>query len=94
MSTKVDPARIKIVWQDPAMMQIGKSGVTDGAVRELNRLLKAHKYMKIRILRSALDAGLSKEQIVDLVCEKTGARSGGIRGNTAVIYKLKGMKSS
>jgi RNA-binding protein len=94
MTKKPDLERIKIVWQDPVMMQIGKSGVSEGAVKELDRLLKEHKYMKIRILRSALDTGLSKEQLIEKVCERTGAVLAGTRGNTAVIYRLKGKKTS
>ena len=94
MTKKPDLERIKIVWQDPVLMQIGKSGVSEGVVKELDRLLKEHKYMKIRILRSALDTGLSKEKLLETVCERTGAVLAGTRGNTAVIYRLKGKKSS
>ena len=94
MTIKPDPERIKIIWQDPVMMQIGKSGISEGVIRELDRLLKEHKYMKIRILRSALDTGLTKEQLLETLCEKTGAKSVGTRGNTSVIYRLKGMKAN
>ena len=94
MTKKPDLERIKIVWQDPVLMQIGKSGVSEGIVKELDRLLKEHKYMKIRILRSALDTGLTKEKLLETVCEKTGAILVGMRGNTAVIYRLKGKKTS
>ena len=81
-----DPVRIKIVWQDPVMLQVGKGGISEGLIKEAKRLLKEHKIMKIRLLRSALDSG-TKKQLAELFCEKTGAGLIGIRGNTAVDFK-------
>ena len=85
-----DVKRIQIVWQDPAMMQIGKGGVSDSVVEEANRLLKKHQYIKVRVLRNAVGKG-SKTEIVELLCQKTGANLDGFRGNTAVIYKTRKM---
>ena len=85
---KPDPVRVGIAWQDPAMMNIGKGGVSDGVVKETKRLLKKHKYIKVRLLRSALTENSSKDEIVQSLCLTTGARMVGIRGNTAVIYKI------
>ncbi|MFW9787819.1 MAG: YhbY family RNA-binding protein [Candidatus Thorarchaeota archaeon] len=87
-----DPIRIKITWQEPAMMQVGKAGVSDSVVEEAKRLLKRHQYIKVRMLRSAIGE-LSKSEIVGILCEKTGARLAGVRGNTAVIYKTRGSRS-
>jgi len=83
---EADPTRVKIAWQDPAMAQIGKGGVSDSLVKEIVRLLKRHQYIKVRMLRSALGEDAKSELIVSL-CEKTGARLVGIRGNTAVIFR-------
>lgn len=83
---EMDPNRIKIAWQDPVMLQVGKGGISEGLIKEARRLLKEHKIMKIRILRSALD-DLTKQQLVKLFCEKTGAGLVGIRGNTAVVFR-------
>ncbi len=91
---KPDQTRISITWQEPAMLQIGKAGVSEGSIKEIDRLLKEHKYMKIRILRTAMDSGLTKEQLLDEICNKTGAQLVGIRGNTAVVYRLKGKRAS
>ncbi len=82
-----DPTRISIVWQESAMMQIGKAGLTDRVVGEAKRLLKTHKYIKVRALRSSVDE-IPKEDLFRQLCDKTGATLAGIRGNTAVIYKL------
>ncbi len=93
MRDNKDPERIKIAWQDPAMMQIGKGGVSESVVKEALRLLKKHQYMKIRVLRTAIGE-TSKIDLVESLCEKTGAKLAGFRGNTAVIYKSRTMKSS
>ena len=79
---------INIAWQDPAMIQIGKGGVSDNLVKETVRLLKKHKYIKVRMLRSALDT-MTKQELMTTLCEKTGATFEGLRGNTGVMYKLR-----
>ncbi|UCH03762.1 MAG: YhbY family RNA-binding protein [Candidatus Thorarchaeota archaeon] len=85
---KPDPARVGIAWQEPAIMNIGKGGVSDGLVKEAKRLLKKHKYIKVRLLRSTMSENPSKNDIVQKLCLSTGAKLVGIRGNTAVIYKI------
>jgi RNA-binding protein YhbY len=83
-----DPVRVGITWQEPAMLQIGKSGLTDGIMKEAKRLLNKHRYMKVRFLRSALESK-SKDSAIVSLCEQIGAGLAGIRGNTAVIYKIR-----
>jgi RNA-binding protein len=88
-----DPIRIKITWQEPAMMQVGKAGVSDSVVEEARRLLKKHQYIKVRILRNALGES-NKLDLMKLICERSGATFAGVRGNTAVIYKTRGSRST
>ena len=82
-----DKTRINITWQDPAIMQIGKSGLSEGIIKETKRLLKKHKYIKVRLLRSAA-ASNSKKDIFEALAKGTGSTLVGIRGNTAVLFKL------
>lgn len=89
MKDKVDPERIKITWQEPVMLQIGKGGISEGIVTEAKRLLKKHKYIKVRLLHAAGGDKYTKRGFFDNLCSKTGATLTGIRGNTAVIYKLR-----
>jgi RNA-binding protein len=79
MSPGPDPIRIKITWQEPAMMQIGKAGVSDSVVEEAKRLLKRHQYIKVRILRSAIGE-FNKLDLMKLLCERSGATFAGVRG--------------
>ncbi|MHA1950478.1 MAG: YhbY family RNA-binding protein [Candidatus Thorarchaeota archaeon] len=92
MKDVVDKKRIQIAWQEPSMTQIGKGGVSDNVIEEVKRLLKKHRYMKVRILRNAI-GDTNKTELVKLLCQKTGARLDGMRGNTAVIYKTRGMRN-
>ena len=80
MKSEADPARVSIAWQDPAMAQIGKGGVSDNLVKETIRLLKKHQYIKVRMLRSALGED-NKLELINSLCERTGARLAGVRGN-------------
>ena len=82
-----DPVKVGIAWQDPALMQVGKSGITEGVVGETKRLLKKHRYMKVRLLHSSVGEKDSKQSVFETLCDRTGARLVGIRGNTAVIFK-------
>lgn len=88
MSEERHRIRINIAWQDPAMVQVGKGGVSDDLVKETIRLLKKHNYIKVRMLRSAIDT-MTKKELMETLCERTGAIFAGLRGNTAVIYKIR-----
>lgn len=88
MKAEADPTRVSIAWQEPAMAQIGKSGVSDNLVKEIVRLLKKHQYIKVRILRSSLGEA-SKAELINELCTKTRAHLAGTRGNTAVIFRYR-----
>jgi RNA-binding protein YhbY len=87
--TGTNAAKLKIVWQDPVMLQIGKGGISEGTVSEAKRLLKKHKIIKVRLLRSAGGDKHTKQGFFEDLCQQTGAKLAGIRGNTGVIYKLR-----
>jgi RNA-binding protein len=90
-TNKPDPVKVGIAWQDPAMMQIGKSGMTDGVIEEAKRLLKKHKYVKVRLLQSSIRENSSKQTLFENLCSKAGAKLIGIRGNTAVMFRVRSM---
>lgn len=85
---KPDPVRVGIAWQDPAAMQIGKSGMTEGVIEEAKRLLKKHKYIKVRLLHSSIGENDSKQTLFENLSAKAGAKLIGIRGNTAVLFRV------
>jgi RNA-binding protein YhbY len=79
--------RVAIAWNDPVMLQIGKGGLSEGTVAEAKRLVKKHKYVKVKLLRSTGADKYSKHGIFEELCNQCGAGLAGVRGNTAIIYK-------
>ncbi|MGI6594863.1 MAG: YhbY family RNA-binding protein [Christensenellales bacterium] len=63
---------------------IGKDGVTDIIVKELNALLEARELIKITINKNS---GLTAEEAINEVCEKTGANPVSAIGGKIIIYK-------
>lgn len=86
---KPDLNRIKIAWNEPVLLQIGKNGITEGTVREAKRLLKSHRYIKVRLLRSTGDDKHTKRAVFEELCRLSDAKLAGVRGFTAVIYKIR-----
>jgi Predicted RNA-binding protein containing KH domain, possibly ribosomal protein len=75
MAARIEPAT-----------HIGKNGVTDSLVEEINRQLKDNKLIKVKVLKSAMDS-MSREEIARLLAEKTGAELIEVKGNTVVLFK-------
>ena len=64
---------------------IGKNGVTDAVVEEVNILLDSHELVKGKVLETAL---LSAREACDAVCEATGAEGVQVVGTKFVIYRF------
>jgi RNA-binding protein len=65
---------------------IGKNGVTDSLIEEINRQLKDNKLIKVKILKSAMES-MPREEIASRLAAKTGAELIEVRGNTVVLFK-------
>lgn len=85
--TAPDEYSIGLAWQEPVMLQIGKSGLSEGIVKEAKRLLKNHEYVKLRLLRSARSQVESQKNLLKNLCHQTSAILVGTRGHTALLYK-------
>lgn len=88
-TTQPDPDMIATTWNEPAMIQVGKGGISEGLIAEAKRIIKKHKYVKVKLLKSTGADKHTKGAIFEELCSKTGSRLAGIRGNTAVIYRLR-----
>lgn len=86
-NTQPNSERVSITWNEPVMLQIGKGGLSEGTITEAKRLVKKHKYLKVKLLRSTGADKHSKQGIFEDLCRQCGAGLAGVRGNTAVIYK-------
>ena len=69
-----------------ASIRIGKSGITEGILAELNKKLKDIKLVKIKLLRAALEE-IDKKKVGDELAEKTRSMHVQTIGNCVILYK-------
>jgi RNA-binding protein len=67
-------------------VQIGQGGLTDRVVAEIDRALKAHELVKVKILDGDRDA---RQAIGDEICERTDAAFVQRVGKVLVIWRPK-----
>ena len=68
------------------VVRLGKSGVSDAFVKEVEKLLKKRKLIKIKMLKSGLGGSDSKE-IAKELAEKTGSVLVELVGMVIVLYR-------
>ena len=68
------------------IFQIGKSGVTDVLVEQLNNALEARELIKINVLETAPD---SKKDIAEEIALRTDSILVQILGNKITLYKAR-----
>lgn len=67
-----------------ATLHIGKEGVTEGVVAQLNVLLENHELVKGKVLESAM---VTPKTVSEALCEETGADGVQIIGTKFVLYR-------
>ncbi len=78
----------EIVQQKRADVIIGKNGLTDGVLREIDRHLEDKGVVKVKALRSALKVtGLNRRELAERVASVLGAELLDVRGRTFVLYR-------
>lgn len=68
------------------ILNIGKNGVTDTVIEELNKQLKANRLVKVRILKSA-EEGKDVKVIAEEIAAATRSTLIEVRGRTVVLYR-------
>jgi len=68
------------------ILNIGKNGVTETLIEELNKKLKANRLVKVRVLKSA-EEGKDLKTIADEIAEATRSTLIDVRGRTVVLYR-------
>ncbi len=86
---RVNLKRLKeVVQQGPADVIIGKNGLSEGVLREIDRRLKEKGVIKVKALKSAIAVtGLDRRELARRVAEAVGARLLDVRGRTFVLYR-------
>jgi Predicted RNA-binding protein containing KH domain, possibly ribosomal protein len=68
------------------ILNIGKNGVTETLIEELNKQIKANRLVKIRILKSA-EEGKDLKAIAEEIATATKSTLIEVRGRTVVLYR-------
>lgn len=68
------------------ILNIGKNGITDSLILEIEKVLKARKLVKIKLNRSAIE-DKDKKEIVKEIVARTGAELIDFVGFNIVLYK-------
>ncbi|AKB16995.1 MULTISPECIES: YhbY family RNA-binding protein [unclassified Methanosarcina] len=68
------------------ILNIGKNGVTESLIEELNNKLKVNRLVKVRVLKSA-EEGKDLKTIADEIAVSTRSTLIDVRGRTVVLYR-------
>ncbi|MGI5948834.1 ribosome assembly RNA-binding protein YhbY [Peptoniphilus sp.] len=66
------------------LIQVGKDGVNEGFLTQLDKLLEDHELVKIKVLQNS---PVDVEEIVDEIMEKTNAEFVQMIGSKLTIYR-------
>jgi RNA-binding protein YhbY len=75
---------------DPTLevtIRVGKSGLTDSVVSELNSQLKTRTMVKAKLNRGLADDSADRQNLWQMLAEQTSSKLILMRGNIAVFYR-------
>ena len=76
--------------EDIYTVRIGKSGLSQGVIKELDKALDVHGIVKVKMLRSFREpAELDRHTLAKKIAEKLGAQLVEVRGFSFVLKKAK-----
>ncbi len=67
-----------------AVVQVGKDGVTDALVRQLDEQLLAHELLKVRV---ATESPMDRFEVADRLAALAGVRVAQVLGRTVLVYR-------
>ncbi|MEM3526170.1 MAG: YhbY family RNA-binding protein [Candidatus Jordarchaeaceae archaeon] len=77
---------VKTLRHEPAVLMLGKKGLTEDFIKEVERQLKGKKVIKIRVLKSML-AEKSVDELASAIAIKTNSQLLETRGHTILLAK-------
>ncbi|MCE4618591.1 MAG: YhbY family RNA-binding protein [Desulfurococcales archaeon] len=81
--------RVKKAHHDSPDVLIGKKGLTEDVLKEIDNRLKKKEVVKVKMLRTAVESGRARKEMAKKVASLLGARLMGVRGRTFVLYRPK-----
>lgn len=70
--------------KEPTVLQIGKDGVSDALLRQVEQTVESRELIKIRVLETA---GLTARQACEEICRRTGCEPVQCIGSRLVVYR-------
>ena len=81
-------AKLRSIAQNVSpSVSIGKTGLTDGVMEQINMNLYAHELVKIDVLETA---DVDKKALLTHICEKLKAEPVCVIGRKIVVYRFSG----
>ena len=68
------------------LVRIGKSGLTENTIKEIDKLLKKRKLIKVKILQAALESQ-DKKQLASEISKKTNSQLVDMTGFVLSLYR-------
>ena len=81
--------RLKEKMLGRADVNVGKQGLTESVLKEIDRRLSSEEVVKVRILKSALEVeGVDdRKKFAEVLAQKLSADAIEVRGYTVVLYR-------
>ena len=77
--------RKKAKTLDPAV-RVGKAGLNESVIKELGKVLKKRKLVKIKLLKSSISKR-NKEELIKSIATSTNSIIVEVVGNVVVVYR-------
>ena len=68
----------------PAIMQVGKSGITDNLINTVSDALEARELVKLSVLENCAE---TPREVLEALCEELGADGVACVGRKIVLYR-------
>ena len=73
-----------LATNEPAIMQIGKSGLGDNLIKTVSDALEARELIKLSVLENC---GYTAREMADELSEALGAECAGVVGRKIILYR-------
>jgi len=73
------------------VIQLGKDGITDAVIKQVDEVLEARELIKLTVLRNCM---LDPREACDILCEATESDPVQVIGNKFVLYRKSRNKPS
>ena len=84
---KTELNSLKIKAKDlQALVRIGKNGLTEGIIHEVDKNIKKYKLIKVKLLKALVDT-VDRKEFAKELAEKTGSTLVQIVGSVAILYR-------